>query len=75
MFSHPGWKEFQEEYKQLLSTAEDTAVDSCNTNEEWQIRRGVTVTLRQLTNYEEFIRQTLNQIEEEELQDLEDASL
>lgn len=63
LFSTEGWKMFQTEAKERLTSLIDAAPDVCTTNETWQYQRGCIATLRTIVGYENFIRSTMEQAE------------
>lgn len=65
MFNSDGWKHFQKEFKDVLEQMVEWAPDQCPTNDDWQFRRGAIAQLRIVTGYEQFIRLSLAQEEED----------
>lgn len=65
MFNHKGWAEFQKEIVATLEAAEQSAVDDCQENDQWQFRRGEIFKLKQIAGYENFIKTVVDQMEEE----------
>ncbi len=64
MFMTDGWKTFQEELDEAITTC---TLDSCNTSEQFWEMRGRLTTLRQLAGYENAI------LAAEQMQDEDDA--
>jgi len=52
MFGTPAWGLFIETAQEMLDAAIEHADTECETNTEWQFRRGNIQTLRWLTNCE-----------------------
>ena len=56
LFNHEGWKIFIEDQETLSKQLKDQAYRECNTNEEWQIRRGVLLDLDRVLTYEDMTK-------------------
>ena len=66
MFATKGWKQLQEELEASVTTIEKTALYSDKDREAFEVSRGRAMTLRQLIGYENAMRQTYDQMREEE---------
>jgi hypothetical protein len=65
MFTTPGWKSFIEDHEEAKDRLEATAVFECPDNTSWQERRGQINKLTHLINYEQLIRMTYDELENE----------
>ena len=61
LFEHEGWGLFIEEQEKSFNSLKDSAYIDCNSNEDWQIRRGVLATLNGILNYETTIKYVIEQ--------------
>lgn len=64
LFEHDGWKIFIEEKERLLKSLKENAYAECNTNDEWQQRRGIIVTLNSLVTYADTIKYVMENQED-----------
>ena len=55
MFTTDGWKHWRSELEKEVEILEKQAVYECETNEQWQIRRGIILTLKQILSKETII--------------------
>lgn len=69
LFLTKGWKQFAEYTEEVLKASVETAPDYCETNDQWQIRRGQIDILKQVVGFETFIRESHKYAEEEEYGD------
>ena len=56
LFEHDGWKLFQEEIQNQFTVLKDNTYLECNTNDEYQVRRGILDTFNQILAYETTIK-------------------
>lgn len=68
MFNSKGWKEFQLEVAENLKISVESAPDTCIDGDQWQFRRGEILKLKQFAGYEDFIRASLEVMENEDAQ-------
>lgn len=66
MFASDGWKEFMSDNSASLSSLVDNAYMDCRKSKDWHKRRGEIEQLSRIVNYEDFIRQSLEQLEAED---------
>ena len=66
MFGTPGWKSFIEDHQEAMERLKDSAVFECSDNSSWQERRGQINKLMHLINYEQLIRFTYDDLENED---------
>ena len=66
LFSTEGWKSFIEDINGSFKAEHDNCDTECDTNDKWQYRRGSLSVLRRISNYEEFIRQSIESTEHQE---------
>lgn len=59
LFSTEGWTSFIEDINSSLSAELENADVDCDTNDKWQFRRGSLSVLKRISNYEEFIRKSM----------------
>jgi hypothetical protein len=62
MFDTDGWRIFQKEAEESLSTLVSNAPVECHTNDQWQLRRGEIQKLKQLVGFEEFTKEVYTQL-------------
>lgn len=65
LFSTQGWKNFILDNQEALDSLIEHAHIQCHDNDSWQVRRGEISQLMRLVNYEDFIRASFKQIEQE----------
>lgn len=72
LFEHDGWKLFIEDNERLNTSLKENAYLDCNTNDEWQQRRGAITILSSLVSFESTTKFIYEQSQEDSdaLQDL-----
>ncbi len=65
MFISEGWKLFTQQIEDLTKLLVDAAPDNAITNDQWQYRRGQVHQMRSVLGYEQYIRATQKQQEED----------
>ena len=65
LFEHDGWKLFVEERENLYKSLKENAHHDCNTNNEWQVRRGALLALEGLIAFEGTTKFVYEQGQEE----------
>ena len=63
MFATDGWKEFNRDFSDSLRGLIDNSYNECHKSKDWHKRRGEIEQLTRLVNYENMIRQSLEQLE------------
>jgi hypothetical protein len=66
MFNTKGWKDFQEDLKEGLRVAVESAPESCLTAETWHFQRGSIAQLKSVLGYQNYIEAVEQQMEEED---------
>lgn len=56
LFNHEGWTIFIDEQEVLSKYLKEHAYRECNSNDEWQQRRGALVNLDRILSYENTIK-------------------
>lgn len=72
MFATDGWDHFTEVVEELETTLTKTAVDAALTNDQWQYARGQIHQLRSILGYEQFVRMSWDQEQQNKLADKEE---
>lgn len=67
LFEHDGWKIFIDEKEDLHKALKEQAYLECNTNDEWQQRRGMIATLDGIVSYENVVKFIIEQREQEDV--------
>ena len=65
LFEHDGWKIFIEEREGVYKALKENAHHDCNTNDEWQVRRGALLALEGLIAFEGTTKFVYEQAEED----------
>ena len=65
MFQTDGWKQIMVDYGESLKSFQDNSDYDCQTNDEWQVRRGEMKQLRNLLGYESFIRSSYDGLKDD----------
>ena len=65
LFEHEGWNLFIEEKESLVNSLKQQAHLECNTNDEWQQRRGIIATLENIMSFETVTKFIYEQNQEE----------
>jgi hypothetical protein len=68
LFQHDGWKLFIDEFQDFKKPLVDNAYVECDTNEQWQQRRGALVMLDQVLNYEAVVETVHDQLLNQEVE-------
>ena len=61
LFNHEGWKIFIDDQETLSKGLKEGAYLECNTNEEWQFRRGALTLLDRVLAYENTTKYVMEQ--------------
>lgn len=56
LFNHEGWTIFIDDQDKISKYLKEQAYRECNTNDEWQQRRGALVTLDRIISYADTIK-------------------
>ena len=73
MFISDGWEYFIEGIGEIESTLTTSAPAGAVTNDQWQVARGRIIQLRTILGYENMVKLSQQQQEEEALKAIEDA--
>lgn len=65
-FNSEGWKLFIEEVDEQLGRLKENNDLVCETNDVWQMQRGIMRVLRQISNYENATLMQYEQIKQDE---------
>lgn len=65
LFEHKGWSIFIKEQEELATYLKEQAYIECNTNDEWQQRRGMLLTLDRILSYTDTTKYVYEQHETE----------
>lgn len=61
LFEHEGWTIFIDEIEKQLNSLKENAHIECETNDNWQLRRGCVGILSQIVSYENTIKYVAEQ--------------
>ena len=70
LFEHEGWAIFIEEKEELQKSLIDNAYLECDSDKDWQQRRGAIVMLGSILSYEAAIRFVLEQEAQDDSEDI-----
>ena len=66
LFQHDGWKLFIEDFEKFRGSLNNNSYLECDTNDQWQQRRGSLVMLDQILSYQQTIENNLERMNETE---------
>jgi len=61
MFQSEGWKTLVRDLERDLQMCRDSAAETCITSDSWQFARGYMTKLKQMTDYEAFVKAVYEQ--------------